>query len=64
MSEILQDDVFARLQTLPNVIITGHQAFFTEGSTRQYRWNNNEKYFRLRGRREAREVRSGRARKR
>lgn len=27
---ILQDDVFARLQTFPNVIITGHQAFFTE----------------------------------
>jgi len=28
--QVLQDDVFARLQTLPNVIITGHQAFFTE----------------------------------
>lgn len=27
---ILQDDIFARLQTFPNVIITGHQAFFTE----------------------------------
>ena len=26
---ILQDDVFARLETFPNVIITGHQAFFT-----------------------------------
>jgi D-lactate dehydrogenase len=26
---ILQDDVFARLGTFPNVIITGHQAFFT-----------------------------------
>lgn len=26
---IIQDDVFARLQTFPNVIITGHQAFFT-----------------------------------
>jgi len=26
---ILQDDVFARLLTFPNVIITGHQAFFT-----------------------------------
>jgi D-lactate dehydrogenase len=26
----IQDDVFARLQTFPNVIITGHQAFFTE----------------------------------
>lgn len=26
---ILSDDVFARLLTLPNVINTGHQAFFT-----------------------------------
>jgi len=28
--DILQDDVFARLLTFPNVLITGHQAFFTE----------------------------------
>ncbi|EPR11027.1 hypothetical protein M527_04750 [Sphingobium indicum IP26] len=27
--EILQDDLFARLLTFPNVLITGHQAFFT-----------------------------------
>lgn len=27
--EIIQDDVFERLLTFPNVIITGHQAFFT-----------------------------------
>lgn len=27
---IIQDDVFTRLQTFPNVIITGHQAFFTK----------------------------------
>jgi D-lactate dehydrogenase len=26
---IIPDDVFARLLTFPNVIITGHQAFFT-----------------------------------
>lgn len=26
---ILQDDVFARLLTFPNVVVTGHQAFFT-----------------------------------
>lgn len=26
----IQDDVFARLLTFPNVLITGHQAFFTE----------------------------------
>ncbi len=29
-SNILQDDVFARLLTFPNVVITGHQAFFTQ----------------------------------
>jgi len=27
---VIQDDIFARLLTFPNVIITGHQAFFTE----------------------------------
>jgi D-lactate dehydrogenase len=27
---VLKDDVFARLLTFPNVLITGHQAFFTE----------------------------------
>ena len=27
--KIIQDDVFMRLTTFPNVIITGHQAFFT-----------------------------------
>ena len=28
--QLIQDDVFARLLTFPNVLITGHQAFFTE----------------------------------
>lgn len=28
-SEVIQDDVFARLLTFPNVLITAHQAFFT-----------------------------------
>jgi D-lactate dehydrogenase len=28
-NRVIQDDVFARLLTFPNVIITGHQAFFT-----------------------------------
>lgn len=28
-SQIIRDDVFTRLLTFPNVIITGHQAFFT-----------------------------------
>lgn len=27
--QVLQDDLFARLLTFPNVLITGHQAFFT-----------------------------------
>lgn len=27
--QVLQDDVFARLLTFPNVLITGHQGFFT-----------------------------------
>lgn len=29
-SEIIDDDVFCRLQTFPNVLITGHQGFFTQ----------------------------------
>lgn len=28
-NEVLQDDVFSRLQTFPNVLVTGHQGFFT-----------------------------------
>jgi D-lactate dehydrogenase len=31
---ILHDDTFARLLTFPNVLITGHQAFFTEEALR------------------------------
>jgi D-lactate dehydrogenase len=27
---MLRDDDFSRLSTFPNVLITGHQAFFTE----------------------------------
>lgn len=30
--KIIQDDVLARLLTFPNVIITGHQAFFTKNA--------------------------------
>ena len=44
----IQDDVFARLQTFPNVIITGHQAFFTkEALTKiaQITLNNIHSYF-------------------
>jgi D-lactate dehydrogenase len=28
-SQVMQDDIFARLLTFPNVIVTGHQGFFT-----------------------------------
>lgn len=31
---IIPDDVFARLLTFPNVIITGHEAFFTREALR------------------------------
>lgn len=30
--KVIQDDVFSRLLTLPNVIITGHQGFFTHNA--------------------------------
>lgn len=29
-NQVIDDDTFARLQTFPNVIITGHQGFFTK----------------------------------
>jgi D-lactate dehydrogenase len=31
-ARIIQDDVFTRLLTFPNVLITGHQAFFTSNA--------------------------------
>ena len=34
-SEILKDDVFARLLTFPNVLVTGHQAFLTDHALRK-----------------------------
>jgi len=33
-SHVIQDDVFARLLTFPNVIVTAHQAFFTQEALR------------------------------
>ena len=33
-NRVITDDVFARLLTFPNVIITGHQAFFTQDALR------------------------------
>lgn len=32
---LIQDDVFARLQTFPNVLVTGHQAFFTREAVQE-----------------------------
>jgi D-lactate dehydrogenase len=29
-SEVIMDDTFQRLMTFPNVIVSGHQAFFTK----------------------------------
>jgi D-lactate dehydrogenase len=33
-SDIISDDIFARLLTFPNVIVTGHQAFLTQHALR------------------------------
>ena len=35
--EVIQDDTFVRLQTFPNVLITSHQAFFTEEAVNNIR---------------------------
>ena len=32
---VIQDDVFSRLLTFPNVLITGHQGFFTDNALRE-----------------------------
>ena len=34
-NSLIQDDVFSRLLTFPNVVITGHQAFFTREALEQ-----------------------------
>mgnify|MGYP000114919688 CR=1 FL=1 len=33
--DIIQDDIFERLLTFPNVLITGHQAYFTQEAIEQ-----------------------------
>jgi D-lactate dehydrogenase len=33
-SRVIQDDIFERLLTFPNVLITGHQGFFTSEALR------------------------------
>ncbi len=35
--QVIQDDTFVRLQTFPNVLITGHQAFFTKEAVQSIR---------------------------
>lgn len=35
-NEVIQDDIFARLLTFHNVLITGHQAFFTREALRAF----------------------------
>lgn len=42
-NEIIQDDVFQRLLTFPNVLVTAHQAFFTQealSNIADTTWNN------------------------
>ena len=34
-NEVIRDDLFARLLTFPNVVVTGHQAFFTSDALTQ-----------------------------
>jgi D-lactate dehydrogenase len=45
---VIQDDVFVRLQTFPNVIITSHQAFFTREAVHniaETTFNNIKEFF-------------------
>ena len=44
---VIQDDVFARLLTFPNVLITAHQAFFTEEALRAIGATTDRKSTRL-----------------
>ena len=47
-NKIIQDDVLARLVSLPNVMLTAHQAFFTEEALKsiaETTLNNLKEYF-------------------
>ena len=46
--DIIQDDTFARLLTFPNVLITAHQAFFTEEALAQHRPDDHREPHRVR----------------
>jgi D-lactate dehydrogenase len=37
-NRVIQDDVFSRMLTFPNVLITGHQAFFTRDALAAIAW--------------------------
>jgi D-lactate dehydrogenase len=41
-NQVIQDDLFARLMTFPNVLITGHQAFFTKEALEHIAWTTLE----------------------
>ncbi|NBC84311.1 MAG: 2-hydroxyacid dehydrogenase [Bacteroidetes bacterium] len=46
--KVIQDDMFVRLQTFPNVLITAHQAFFTREAVNNIAdttFNNIKEYF-------------------
>ncbi len=43
---VIQDDLFQPLLTFPNVLITGHQAFFTEHPLQNLTQNTLSKYYR------------------
>ncbi|MGK7393332.1 MAG: 2-hydroxyacid dehydrogenase [Candidatus Cyclobacteriaceae bacterium M3_2C_046] len=47
-NKVIQDDIFVRLQTFPNVLITSHQAFFTQEAVHniaETTFNNIKEYF-------------------
>ncbi len=51
--KVIQDDMFVRLQTFPNVIITSHQAFFTREAVHniaETTFNNIKEFFETGGR--------------
>ena len=49
--EVIQDDVLQRLLTFPNVLLTGHQAFFTRDALTSHRRHDARQHHRLRPRR-------------
>lgn len=45
--QVIHDDIFARLLTFPDVIITGHQAFFTNTAMDNIAHTTLKKYCRF-----------------